>query len=424
MSKTISVHRSGPLKGSIRVPSDKSLSHRSLIFAALAKTPSTIHNPLSSEDCEATARALSQMGHQIELGESVFRVTPGTWKSPDGPLDCGNSGTTMRLLSGVIASRPEVKATLVGDASLSKRPMGRIAKPLRLMGANVEGEQAPLTITGTSLTGIEYASPVASAQIKSCILLAGLNAEGTTAVTEPAQSRNHTELMLKALGVKVEVDNLTVKVEKAEWSGFEIHVPGDISSAAFWMAAASIVPGSKVTLTGLGTNPTRSGILDVLTQTGAQFTESPENEELGEPVSTLEISHTDSLKSFTIEGCLVPRLIDEIPVLAVLATQCHGKTIIRDAAELKVKESDRIALVVDGLRKMGAHIEAREDGMEISGPTPLVGTEIHAQGDHRIAMSFAVAGLIAEGTTTIHGAESIATSYPDFEKHLHELTQN
>ena len=424
MSKTISVHRSGPLKGSIRVPSDKSLSHRSLIFAALAKTPSVIHNPLNSEDCEATAHALSKMGHQIELGESVFRVTPGTWKSPESPLDCGNSGTTMRLLSGVIASRPEVKATLVGDASLSKRPMGRIAKPLRLMGAGVEGEQAPLTITGTSLTGIEYTSPVASAQIKSCILLAGLNAEGTTAVTEPAQSRNHTELMLKALGVKVEVDHLTVKVEKAEWDGFEIHVPGDISSAAFWMAAASIVPGSNVTLTGVGTNPTRSGILDVLKQSGATFTESPENEELGEPVSTLEISHTDSLKPFTIEGGLVPRLIDEIPVLAVLATQCHGKTIIRDAAELKVKESDRIALVVDGLRKMGAHIEAREDGMEISGPTPLVGTEIHAQGDHRIAMSFAVAGLIAEGTTTIHGAESIATSYPDFEKHLHELTQN
>lgn len=303
--------------------------------------------------------------------------------------------------------------------------MGRVVSPLRLMGACVEGERAPLRIEGRQLRGVRYTSPVASAQVKSCLLLAGLRAQGQTWVTEPSLSRDHTERMLEALGVQVMREGaLRVGVEAASWEGFQFRVPGDISSSAFWLVAAAIVAGSQVTLEGVGLNPTRTGVLDVLGQAGARVEVMPMGVELGEPVGGLTATYTTDLKPFVIGGDLVPRLIDEIPVLAVLATQCRGTTHIRDAKEMRVKETDRIAVVADGLSAMGAKIEALDDGFVIEGPTPLRGTHIEAADDHRIAMTFTVAGMVAEGVTTIGGAESIATSYPTFWEHFHALSEN
>ncbi len=417
-----------PLKGTITTPPDKSLTHRAFLFAACASSASQIHNPLLGEDCQSTLHCLEQLGHQIEMnpGEGLVKIQPiSTWKAPEADLDCGNSGTTMRLLAGLVASRP-LEATFTGDASLSRRPMSRIALPLKLMGAHVEGEKPPLRIRGGDLTGIDYMSPVASAQIKSCILLAGLRAEGETWVVEPSLSRDHTERMLRSLGV----DLLTrcdggIGVRAVEpWEGFSMTVPGDISSAAFWMVAAALIPGSEVRLVGTGLNPSRVGILDVFAEVGVSVEVDSAREEMGEPVGDLIIRKPNVLQPFSIQGDLVPRLIDEIPVLAVLATQCEGVTEIRDAKELRVKESDRIALVAEGLSAMGARVTALEDGLRIEGPTPLRGTTIHAHGDHRIAMAFAIAGLIADGDTTLENTDSIQTSYPDFWHHLQTLTNS
>lgn len=409
--------------GELRPPSDKSLTHRAFLFGAIAKGPSIVKNPLQGEDCLSTLTALIHLGlrHQ-NLSPTEMRLIPTQkWMQPNQPLDCGNSGTTMRLLSGLIASRP-LKVTLKGDASLSKRPMGRIAKPLELMGAKIEGEKAPITIHGGNLKGIDYQSPVASAQIKSCVLLAGLQAEGTTSVTEPALSRDHTERMLLATGVKLKQEALKVTVEGGQQPDpFEMNVPGDISSAAFFMVAAAILSGSEITIQDLSLNPSRTGILDVFKQSGIPFEIESQQEQLGEPVGTATVSTAPILKPFEIKGDLVPRLIDEIPILAVLATQCEGISIIKDAKELRVKESDRIELVANGLRSMGATVETFEDGMAIHGPIKLKSTNIDANGDHRIAMSFAIAGLIADGTTTIEGAESILTSFPTFESELQRL---
>lgn len=409
--------------GELRPPSDKSLTHRAFLFGAIAKGPSIVKNPLQGEDCLSTLTALIHLGlrHQ-NLSPTEMRLIPAQdWMQPNQPLDCGNSGTTMRLLSGLIASRP-LKVTLKGDASLSKRPMGRIAKPLELMGAKIEGEKAPITIHGGNLKGIDYQSPVASAQIKSCVLLAGLQAEGTTSVTEPALSRDHTERMLLATGVKLKQEALKVTVEGGQQPDpFEMNVPGDISSAAFFMVAAAILSGSEITIQDLSLNPSRTGILDVFKQSGIPFEIESQQEQLGEPVGTATVSTAPILKPFEIKGDLVPRLIDEIPILAVLATQCEGISIIKDAKELRVKESDRIELVANGLRSMGATVETFEDGMAILGPIKLKSTNIDANGDHRIAMSFAIAGLIADGTTTIEGAESILTSFPTFESELQRL---
>lgn len=412
------------LKGTLRPPSDKSLSHRALMLAACAGSDSEILDPLLGEDCRSTLACLEALGARSDQAGSTIRMTPaGEWWTPSSPLDCGNSGTTMRLLSGLIASRP-IEATLSGDASLSRRPMRRIAAPLRLMGATVEGETPPLRIRGARLHGIDYVSPVASAQVKSCVLLAGLRAEGETWVTEPSQSRDHTERMLTGLGVPVKRRSETsVGVEGGSvWGGFRFRVPADLSSAAFWLVAAAIVPGSEVVLTDVGVNPTRTGVLEVLRAAGARLEQSPPTSEMGEPVADLAVWGGAPLRGFSIGGPLVPRLIDEIPVLAVLATQCVGETAIRDASELRVKESDRIARVVEGLQAMGARIEARPDGIVVEGPTPLKGARIDATGDHRIAMAFAVAALVAQGTTVIDGAESIATSYPGFLEHLEGLT--
>ncbi|MDX2064987.1 MAG: 3-phosphoshikimate 1-carboxyvinyltransferase [Fimbriimonadaceae bacterium] len=403
------------LGGEVRVPADKSLTHRSYLFAALADGPSRVYGPLTGEDCVSTRRCLSALGTEfVDHADGSVGVIPSAdWVSPEAPLDCGNSGTTMRLLSGILAGKG-IAATLDGDASLSRRPMSRIATPLREMGAEVAGDRPPIRVNARGLRGIEYASPIASAQVKSCVLLAGLYASGTTSVTEPSRSRDHTERMLAAMGAEIEVHGLTATVRSgATLRGFEFHVPGDISSAAFWLVAGALAAGSGIRLPGVNVNPTRTGILDVLAQVGAEVTVSPEPDRLGEPVATLQVRR-HARRAFEIRGALVPRLIDEIPVLAVLATQCEGETLIRDASELRVKESDRIAVVADGLARMGATIDARPDGFRIIGPTPLSGTTVDAAGDHRIGMAFSIAGLFARGETTIMNADSIATSYPSF----------
>ncbi len=426
---TLTIHRVASLEGELRAPSDKSLTHRSYMFAGLASGPSRVTHPLRGEDCESTLRCMGQLGlHHEWLSETEVRLTPAArWSQPTEPLDCGNSGTTMRLLSGLLASR-ELDCTLIGDASLSKRPMKRIGTPLRLMGATFEGDTPPVRILGGNLKGIVYDSPVASAQIKSCCLLAGLGAEGDTIVREPSLSRDHTERMLLAMGASVvrgvlEDGRSTSGISPTDaLSPFEFSVPADISSAAFFIVAAAILPQARLVLRDLSVNPTRTGIFDVLEQCRVPFDLGEERSELGEPVADAVVGWARDPLPFEISGPLVPRLIDEIPVMAVLATQCLGTSIIRDARELRVKESDRIELVANGLRAMGATVETFEDGMAISGPTALSGATIDAHGDHRIAMAFAIAGLIAEGTTMITGADAIATSYPNFESDLMRLT--
>jgi 3-phosphoshikimate 1-carboxyvinyltransferase len=409
----------------LRAPSDKSLTHRAYIFAALAQGPSEVTSALRGEDCENTLQIVRSLGAEVLDQGGVVRIVPGPLRSPERDLDCGNSGTTMRLMAGVLASEPGLDATLVGDASLSRRPMWRIVEPLRLMGAEVEGDTAPLHVRGKRLRGIEYATPVASAQIKSCILLAGVRAEGETWVTEPAPSRDHTERMLESLGVEMmQRGTTTIGVTGGQtWDGFSFDVPADVSSAAFFMCAAAMVPGSRVVFADVGTNPTRTGVLEALSEAGAKIRVVPQEDRMGEPVSHVEIDHQEPLKAFEVSGDLVPRLIDEIPVLAVLATQCEGTTRIRDARELRVKESDRVEAVAKNLRAMGAQVETCEDGMDVTGPTPLRAATVDAEGDHRIGMAFAVAGLVAEGETTIVNAESIRTSYPGFQDDLEALSK-
>jgi 3-phosphoshikimate 1-carboxyvinyltransferase len=376
-------HRVAGIQGTMRPPSDKSLTHRGYMFAAIASSESILRNPLRGEDCEATRQCLIHLGLRHEqLDATTFRLIPAQeWQNPIQALDCGNSGTTMRLLSGLIASRP-ITATLVGDASLSKRPMKRIATPLELMGAKIEGDRAPITIRGGALQGIDYVSPVASAQVKSCTLLAGLRASGTTSVTEPELSRDHTERMLTGLGVQLHREGTKISLHGGQVPhGFDFDVPGDISSAAFFMVAAAVLSGSQIEITDLSVNPSRTGILDVFDQAGVPYSVTQETERLNEPVANITVGTAVKLNAFVIEGAMIPRLIDEIPVLAVLATQCEGTTIIRDAKELRVKESDRIETVAVALRNMGATVETYEDGMAITGPVRLTGTTVEAHGN-------------------------------------------
>lgn len=422
----LEVGRVAALQGEYRPPSDKSLTHRAFMFAASARTPSVVETPLMGEDCMATLHALQAMGLGVGWNEGVAHLVPSPeWNSPASELDCGNSGTTMRLMSGLIASRP-IEATLAGDASLSRRPMRRVVEPLRMMGAEITGDHAPLRIQGGVLTGISYTSPVASAQVKSCLLLAGLRAEGETTVTEPELSRDHTERMLVALGVPLVRDPsrpLMVGVRGgSSFDGFRFRVPADISSAAFFLVAAACLPGSRVRAGDVGVNPTRAGLLKVLSQAGAYAHLENERDEGGEPVADIALRGGAPLRAFRVDAPMVPSLIDEIPVLAVLATQCDGLTRIDGAAELRVKESDRLARVAEGLRAMGARVEELPDGLEIEGPTPLSATRVEAGGDHRIAMAFAVAGLLADGLTAIDGAETISTSYPGFAQDLAGLS--
>lgn len=411
----ITVPKYRRLNGELRVPSDKSLTHRALMLGSIADGECRILKPLLGDDCVSTANCLAGLGVSTSpVSDHELLVDPSEWQQPAIPLDCGNSGTTMRLISGLLASR-DLDVTLIGDASLSRRPMKRIAEPLRLMGATFEGDQAPIRILGGSLNAIDYVSPVASAQVKSCILLAGLRANGVTSVTEPALSRDHTERMLAAMGANVHRDGLRVSISPApKLSAFEISIPADISSAAFAMVATAILPGSQITFLEQSINPTRTGILDVLRQVGVNFELTNERESLGEPVSEVTVTAPSNLNPFVIEGDLVPRLIDEIPVLAVLATQCNGISVIRDAAELRVKETDRIQSIGTGLQRMGAKVELTPDGLIIEGPTPLTGITVDSAGDHRVGMAFAVAGLIASGETKIENEEAIRSSYPSF----------
>ena len=423
------VKKAKDFSADLTVPGDKSISHRALMFSALSNGPCEITGFLASEDCLATMNALAAMGVEIEQlgsGGTHIRVhgCRGEFKDPGRPIDCGNSGTTMRLLAGILASKP-FEVTLTGDESLSKRPMNRIAIPLERMGARIKGQgdrcTPPLKVTGRSkLTAIHYDSPVASAQVKSAILLAGLAAEGRTSVSEPYPSRDHTERMLNYLLVKNVREGNTVSI----WGGQvpesrDIQVPGDISSAAFWIVAAAARKGARLMIHNVGLNPTRIGVLKVMSRMGAKIVERID-ESGCEPMGSIEIIGS-GLKATEIGGAEIPTLIDEIPVLAVAAALAEGKTVIRDAQELRVKESDRISAVAESLRRMGVTVDEFADGMEITGGATLKGAEIHSLGDHRIAMAFAIAGLFAEGETVIRDIECIETSYPGFIRELEQL---
>jgi len=426
MANVLIVSSGRQFRGTIAVPGDKSISHRALLFGALAEGETRIRGFLESEDTEATRGCLQRMGVAIEPGTIVSVSGAGLHglRAPTETLWVGNSGTTARLLLGILAGQP-FAATLAGDPSLSRRPMDRVAVPLGLMGARVEGQgdrcTLPLTIHGGKLRAIDYSSPVASAQVKSAVLLAGLYADGVTSITEPQKSRDHTERMLRGFGVEVEENGLTVSILGGQrLSGREIAVPGDISSAAFFLVAGAIVPDAEVTVTGVGINPTRAGVLDALRAMGARLELLNEREEGSEPVADITVKH-GRLAGTTIRGELIPRLIDELPVLAVAAAFAEGSTVIADAGELRVKESDRIDTMSRLLRDMGAHVEEHGDGMVIEGGHPLRGTAVDSAGDHRVAMSAAIAAVAVGAENRIAGAESIATSFPTFTMLLRKL---
>ncbi len=412
------------LQGQIRVPGDKSISHRALMLGAIAQGETQIQGLLLGEDPRSTASCFRAMGAEIsELNTELVRVKGiglGHLQESADVLNAGNSGTTLRLMLGLLASHQGRLFVVTGDSSLRSRPMSRVVKPLQQMGAQIWGRQggslAPLAIQGQTLQPIHYQSPIASAQVKSCILLAGLMADGQTTVTEPALSRDHGERMLQAFGAEININPETHSVTitgPAELHGQTVIVPGDISSAAFWLVAGAIVPGSELLIENVGVNPTRTGVLEALSMMGANVELENQRIVAGEPVADLRV-RSSSLKGCTIAGDLIPRLIDEIPILAVAAVFAQGKTVIRDAGELRVKESDRISAMATQLNQMGARVTELPDGLEIIGDTPLTGTDVDSHTDHRIAMSLAIAALNATGTTTIHGAEAVAISYPDF----------
>lgn len=417
------------LKGELSVPGDKSISHRSIMFGALADGLTEADNFLTGADCLSTIACFRQMGIQIEQRGTQVKVRGRGLhglEAPRGILDAGNSGTTVRLMSGILAGQ-SFSSVITGDASIQKRPMKRIITPLTMMHASItslnDNGCAPLRIAKAPLTGIHYQSPVASAQVKSCVLLAGLYAEGPTSVTEPVLSRNHSELMLRYFGAQVESSGVTATIlPQPKLKGQKINVPGDISSAAYFIAAALLVPNSEVVLRNVGTNPTRDGLLKVCKAMGADITYLQESDSGAEPCADLLI-RSSSLHGTVIEGEIIPTLIDELPVIAVLAAFAEGTTIIRDAAELKVKESDRIAVMTDNLARMGCDVEATEDGMVIHGGKPLHGAVIDSKKDHRIAMSFAVAALACGGETDILDADCVNISYPGFYEDLDRLRQ-
>lgn len=419
------------LKGELTVPGDKSISHRSIMLGSLAEGTTEVTGFLQGADCLSSISCFKKMGIEIENnpknntvkihGKGLHGLT-----APNATLDVGNSGTTTRLMSGILAAQP-FSSTVDGDASIRKRPMGRIMTPLTEMGASFESLKtdkcAPFIIHGGKLHGINYHSPVASAQVKSAILLAGLYADGETSVTEPALSRNHTELMFESFGVDITSKGTTATVKPAEHLHSQhIHVPGDISSAAYFIAAGLIFPNSEITIKNVGINPTRDGILDVCRMMGADIRLSNIKSDIGEPVADITAS-TTTLHGCVIEGDIIPKLIDEIPIIAVMAAFADGETIIKNAEELKVKESNRIDVMVENLSAMGVDIEGTEDGMIIKGGKPLHGTTIDSKLDHRIAMSFAIAGGLADGETEIIEAECVNISYPSFFDDLNSLTK-
>lgn len=417
------------LQGEISIPGDKSISHRAVMFGAMAEGKTTINHFLAGEDCLSTISCFEKMGVSIKREDEYVEVEGKGIEGLSEPasiLDVGNSGTTTRLMLGILAGVP-FHTSLIGDESIAKRPMSRVTVPLRSMGAKIDGREygqyTPLSTRGGALKAIHYHSPVASAQVKSAILLAGLHAEGTTKVTEPFTSRDHTERMLRAFGVDVEVDGTTVSIEGGQsLRGTDVYVPGDISSAAFFLVAGAIVPNSRIVLKNVGLNPTRTGIIDVLQQMGARLTISNERIQNGEPIGDLTIE-TSQLKGIEIGGDIIPRLIDEIPVIALLATQANGKTVIKDAEELKVKETNRIDTVATELSKLGASVTPTADGLIIEGKAALKSGQVDSYGDHRIGMMLAVAAAIATGEVTLMRSEAIHVSYPTFFEDLDKLSE-
>lgn len=420
--------------GVLRVPGDKSISHRYALLAAIADGPSTVANYAPGADCASTLACLASLGAIVSrtpsggdsdpplvtiLGQGLRGLT-----AANGPLDCGNSGSTMRMLGGVVAAHPFI-STLIGDASLSRRPMRRIIGPLTQMGAIVTagpGDRPPVIIHGGSLAGIHFAPDTPSAQVKSAVLLAGLQATGETTVVEPAATRDHTERALAAFGASVAVDHRTITLRGGQrLSGRSLRVPGDLSSAAFWAVAASALAGSDVTITEVGLNPSRAGLLDVLRRFGAQVETTIEDQWNGEPVGRLRVRH-GAMRDLVITPAEVPEVIDELPVLATLGT-FGGSVTVSGAGELRVKESDRIAELVAGLRAMGADAEERPDGFQIRSGARLTGGAVHANHDHRLAMAFAIAALGASGPTLIEGADAVAVSYPAFFEDLERLAR-
>lgn len=416
------------LRGQLTIPGDKSISHRAVMFGSLAKGTTRITHFLEGADCLSTISCFRKMGITIEKKSSEVLVHGNGLHGLSAPseiLDVGNSGTTTRLISGILAGQ-SFSSVLNGDASIQSRPMKRIITPLTAMGADISSQRgngcAPLSINGRPLNAIHYNSPVASAQVKSCVLLAGMYADGITSVTEPVLSRNHTEIMLNYFGARVTSDNTTASIcPEPSLEAREIQVPGDISSAAYFIAAGLLIPGSEILLKNVGINPTRDGILRVCKAMGADIALLNETF-TGEPTADLLV-RTSSLHGTTIGGEIIPTLIDEIPMIAVLAAFAEGTTVIRDAQELKVKESDRIAVMAENLRRMGADVIPTDDGMIIHGGKPLHGASIDSHLDHRIAMSFAVAGAVCDGSLSIEGGECVNISYPEFYSDLYSLAE-
>ncbi len=420
------LQKRGPFLGEIAPPGDKSISHRAAILGALAEGETHITNFLPSEDCLNTVRSLRMMGVRIDAhSETELTVYGGDLSEPPSILDTGNSGTGLRLLAGVCAGQPFL-SILTGDESIRRRPMKRICDPLRKMGATIlarKGDLAPLAIRGGGLQGIQFESPVASAQVKSAILLAGLFAEGETSVTEPSLSRDHSERMLGAFGAQIVCKDLTVTLRPgSRLKGRPVQVPGDISSAAFFIVGALICPGSELRVANVGLNPTRTGLLDSLRAMGADITVLEETEVSGEPAGTLLVRHS-ALRGAEFGGSLIPRMVDEVPVLALAACFAEGETVIRDAQELAVKESDRLATVTSTLTAFGADVQRTPDGMVIRGGAPLRGAAVPSYGDHRIAMMAAIAACAASGQTEVQDVDCVNTSFPGFLRMLESVTR-
>ncbi|WP_430138592.1 3-phosphoshikimate 1-carboxyvinyltransferase [Neobacillus pocheonensis] len=415
------------LRGEITIPGDKSISHRSVMFGSISYGETKVTNFLPGEDCLSTISCFRKLGVTIKEEENELRIYGNGFEGlnePNEVLDVGNSGTTIRLLMGILAGRPFF-SSLVGDASIGKRPMTRVTVPLAEMGAVLDGRKngsyTPISIRGGKLNPIHYKLPVASAQVKSALILAGLQAEGITEIIEPSETRDHTERMIRKFGGVIQKENQVITVKGGQkLTAATIHVPGDISSAAFFLVAGAIIPGSEIILKNVGLNPTRTGIIEVLKKMGADLEIIQNDSDSFEPVGDLLIKFS-KLKGTVIEGDLIPRLIDEIPIIALLATQAEGKTIIKNAEELKVKETNRIDTVVNELKKLGASIEATEDGMIIDGESKLHGGTVSSHGDHRIGMMLAIAALLSDDEVFLENSEAISVSYPNFFAHLNSL---
>lgn len=409
--------------GQIKVPGDKSISHRAVMLGSLANGVTEISGFLKGADCLSTIDCFRKMGIDIDInGENITVHGNGLrgLKKPDEMLYTGNSGTTTRLLCGILAGQ-NFDTSITGDASIQKRPMGRVVKPLSMMGAKIENEYCPLYITGTKLHGIDYKMPVASAQVKTAIILAGLYADGETVIHEIEKSRDHTELMLSAMGADLTVDNLDITVKPTnDLTAFNVDVPGDISSAAFFLVLGAIMPNSQITVTNVGINPTRTGIIDVLKDMGADITLENVHTSAGETVADITV-RSSSLKGTTVGGDIIPRLIDELPIIAVAAVFANGQTVIKDAQELKVKETNRIRAVVDEFNKCGIDITETDDGMIINGGKSIHGADFKTYGDHRMAMSLTVLAQLADGESTLDDSDCACVSYPTFFDDFYKL---